>query len=139
MAQERRFIMSKIQLRCFPGFFEIERVSSEGDGLITFCFDKALDGYIAIGDTVKEIVGREVKIDTRRLDDGEYTPRYIYEGGERNLPKIRKQNGVTYPLPYTDEDIRKLSIKAGEISRDLDEIKGEIDKITKKVFGTTIF
>lgn len=131
--------MSKIQLRCFPGFFEVERVSSEGGGIITFSFDRALDGYIAIADIVKEIVGREVKIDTRNLAEGEYTPRYIYEGGQRNLPKIRKKNGMTYPLPYTDDDIRNLSIRVGEISNDLDGIKDEIDKITKKVFGTTIF
>lgn len=131
--------MSKIRIELFGNEAELISFKQDGGDSLVMEFGEEYDGYLSIGKLTARIKGATCALDTRRLADGEYTPRLILTDMTVDLPRIKKYCGIITPpdpeLPY----VHKLSLRERRLSSRVAELEKKVEEITEKVWGSSLF
>ena len=119
--------------------FYNQNLLTEKSSHLLFEFSEKIKGYLLIGDICTEIDGNSCAVDVRGLKVGEYNPILILEDYTVDLPKIKNENGAILPKGHSIDEIAEVSLRERRLSRRVDELEERLEKINKKVFGTSIF
>ena len=131
--------MSKINLELFGRDCELITFEYKKDSELIFEFTESYDGSLLLGKHTARIKGKKCAIDIRDLECGEHIPRLILEDATIDLVTIKNENGAVYPKEHSVREIGEISLRERRLARRADELEKRLEKIEKKVFGTSIF
>ena len=131
--------MSRIKLELFGRECELISYEYKKDGSLVFEFTEDQDGYICLGKHTARIKGKNTAIDVRDLRCGEHIPRLVLEEMTIDLVKIQNENGAIYPKDHEISEIGDVSLRERRLARQVNELEERLEKLEKKVFGTSIF
>ena len=131
--------MSKIVIECFGDEAQLITFTRDGEPNLVIELGEEYDGYISMGNCGARIKGASCALDTRRLADGEYTPRLILDEGTILLPGLIKQHGIISPKEPDVDYIRALSLRERRLNARVDTLENELKEIKNKVMGTRLF
>ena len=131
--------MSKIRIECFGGEAELLSFESDGNYIADISFSEAYDGFISIENILTRVSRGVCALDTRLISDGEYEPTLILEHGTVKLPRLKKCAKLLRPAECDSDYVRRISLRERRLTERVKTLEAEILKISKSVFGTTIF
>lgn len=131
--------MSKIKLEIFDRDVEVISYLPERSKLFIIEFTEEIDGYIVMGAQSVRIQGNECAVDIRNMQDGEHLPRLILEDKTLDLPILIKDFGIVRPKEHELCEIGELSLRERQLCRRVLELEKKLEKISEKVYGSTIF
>ena len=110
-----------------------------GRGEAAFVFPDNVEGFLCLGSETCRLSGGKCCLKLQAIEDGEYTPRLITQNGTLHLPKIIKEGNTLFPKPYDDDFTRSLSKRERQLERKVKELEETVSRLTKSVYGTTLF
>lgn len=131
--------MSRILIECFGKEAELISFKQDGESAIAMEFGREYDGYVVLGSTTARIKGALCALDTRRLEDGEYTPHLVLTDMTVDLPKIRKQYGIITPVEPDTQYLVALSLRERELRERVEKLEGRVLELTQKIEGARLF
>ena len=131
--------MSKIIIECFGKEAELISFSQNGDQAVVLEFTEEYDGYISLDSITARIKGSSCALDTRRLGDGEYTPRLILSDRTVDLPRLKKQLGTISPMEPERPYVVALSLRERKLCQRVDLLEKRLEEISKKICGSGLF
>lgn len=131
--------MNKMRLEIFDGEAECVHFESDGDEGILFEISELIDGLVSIDGVVKLVNSGRCVFDARLLPDGVHEP-YLLAGKKRiPLPKIKKQARKIRLADFDSEYVMRISLRERRLAERVRALEGEIEKLSEKIYGSTVF
>lgn len=131
--------MTRLVIGIFDGEAELIKYEREGGHEMEITFSEPYDGFITFGELTVRVKEGKSLLDVRLLDDGEYTPFLILKDCRRRLPRLAKRSRALEPIDPDSDFIREVSLRERKLSKRVAELEAQIEKISKSVYGTTLF
>ena len=118
------------------GKYECLSLSGEGERI---CFHFPEEGLIRISGELRRTKGGASEFDTGAAFEGEMHPIYYTAEGSFAAEPIYLSGGKATRVPKDDEYVRRLSLRAEELSERVSALEGQMRELSRAVFGQRIF
>lgn len=131
--------MIKITIEHFASSAEVISYEKTADGFIEYLFKPCCDGFISIMDESYKVKGGVCVIEASKLKDTEIFPTLILPECKIPLPALSCEDDGYKIKAYDGDYLRKLSLNQLRMTKRLCQLEEKVDKLSKKVYNTTIF
>ena len=125
--------MNIIKLEIFKNEAECLSFSSSKGAGLTFDFGTEIDGFVTVGSITRSVSEGLCTLDSRILADGEYEPTLILDRKTVRLPKIVKRGEQIRLAGFTDDCIRRLSLRERRLARRVEELEQLVFEISERI------
>lgn len=118
------------------GKYECLSLSGEGERI---CFRFPEEGLIRISGELRQTKDGASEFDTGAAFEGEICPIYYTREGSFAAEPIYISGGKASHIPKDDEYVRRLAVRAEELSGRVSALEGQMRELSRAVFGQRIF
>ena len=130
--------MNRFGFEIFGSEAELSSCESGREGDLEFRFLGAGEGFVSIDGIVSPVKNGRCIFDTRLINKGEHVPTLITNNGAVTLPKIVKGQCSVQLADYSQDYVRKISLRERRLESKVAELESRIEQISNAVYRNTI-
>ncbi len=130
--------MSIIRYKMTGGRLRAVEFRERRSDAISFIFDGAPDGVLAVGDARAAVSGGECTVPIFGINDGTVIPTLISDGCRISADGFEKSGRIIKLLPLPDGEIRALLEQCSSLEERLTRAERLLKKLSSKIESTTI-